>query len=163
MCRRVASQALSQESQGSSRGLQISPIPAAAQIRRKDRRTLAESSGRRADEVEYDHLHVLRQLSNIDKHRRRHVLTCWPDLIFWESDKPSKRQWQWGQPPFVNGAILGYLIDDPEHTEPPPKLRHEIDLRLTRPEGATRTDVAQLLEGIHQRVTGWVLRRVLNP
>jgi hypothetical protein len=117
----------------------------------------------RADEVEYDNLYVLQRLSNVDKHRRLHVVTCWPDLVYWGSDEPSKRQWRWGKPPFVDGVILGYLIDDPQHPEPLPDLQRDIQLRLTGPRGAAETDVARLLEGIHQYVTGWVLPRVLNP
>lgn len=116
----------------------------------------------RAEEVEWDSLHVLQRLSNIDKHRRLHVVTCWPDLIYWGSDEPSQRRWQWGQPPFVNGAILGYLIDDPEHPEPLPELQSDIELRLTEPEGATGTDVVQLLVAMHQHIMYRVLPHVLS-
>ena len=116
----------------------------------------------RAEEVEYNLLHVLQRLSNIDKHRRVHVVTCWPDLVFWGSDGPSKRRWQWGTPPFADGAILGYLIDDPQHPEPLPELQHEIDLRLTGPRGATTTEVVSLLQSMHRHVTSRVLPHVLN-
>lgn len=84
----------------------------------------------RSEEVAHDHLAVLQRLSNIDKHRRLHVVTFWPDLIYWASDGSSRRRWQWGTPPFEDGAILGHLFDDPEHPEPLPKLYHEIELRL---------------------------------
>jgi hypothetical protein len=117
---------------------------------------------KRSEEVEYDLLGVLQQLSNIDKHRRLHVVTCWPDLVYWGSDSTSRRKWQWGRPPFKDGAILGHLFDDPEHPEPPPKLFHEIELRLTEPLGATTMSVVSLLTGIHRHVTYRVLPRVLN-
>lgn len=116
----------------------------------------------RAEEVEYDSLETLRRLSNIDKHRRLHVVTYWPDLVYWGSDGPSKRRWQWGTPPFTNGAILGYLIDDPQHPEPLPELHHDLELRLTEPPGATGMDVARLLESIHQHVTFRVLPHILH-
>lgn len=116
----------------------------------------------RYEEVAYDHLAVLQRLSNIDKHRRLHVVTFWPDLIYWGSDGSSRRRWQWGTPPFKDGAILGHLFDDPEHPEPLPKLYHEIELRLTDPLGATATDVVSLLTGMHRHVTYRVLPHVLN-
>jgi hypothetical protein len=115
----------------------------------------------RSEEVEYDHLAVLQRLSNIDKHRRLHVVTFWPDLIYWGSDGPSRRRWQWGAPPFKDGAILGRLLDDPEDPEPLPKLYHEIELRLTDPPGAATADVIRLLEGMHRHVTCQVLPHVL--
>ena len=44
----------------------------------------------RAEEVEYDRLSVLQRLSNIDKHRRLHIVMFWPDLVYWGSDSPSR-------------------------------------------------------------------------
>lgn len=116
----------------------------------------------RSDEVEYDLLAVLQRLSNIDKHRRLHIVTFWPDLIYWGSDGPSKRMWKWGTPPFTDGAILGRLFDDSEHPEPPPNLYHEIELRLTEPLGATTDDVVSLLTSIHRHVTNRVLPHILS-
>jgi hypothetical protein len=117
---------------------------------------------KRSEELAYDLLTVLQRLSNVDKHRRLHVATFWPDLIYWGSDGSSERRWQWGTPPFENGAILGHLFDDPKHPEPLPKLYHEIELRLTDPLGATATDVVSLLTGIHRHITYRVLPHVLN-
>lgn len=94
--------------------------------------------------------------------RRLHVVTCWPDLIYWGSNGPSRRRWQWGTPPFEDGAILGHLFDDPADPEPLPKLYHEIELRLTDPLGATTTSVVRLLESMHRHVTYRVLPHVLN-
>jgi len=118
---------------------------------------------KRTEEVAYDFLTVLNRLSNIDKHRRLHVVTCWPDLVYWGSDDPSKRRWAWGALPLKNGSILGHLYTDPEHPEPPPSLHHEMELRIPDPLGAASMDVVDLLGEIHRDVTVRVLPRLLGP
>jgi hypothetical protein len=118
---------------------------------------------KRSEEVAYDFLTVLNRLSNIDKHRRLHVVTCWPDLVYWSSDGPSKRRWAWGALPLKNGGILGHLYTDPEHPEPPPSLHHEMELRIPDPPGAAGMDVVDLLGAIHRDVTVRVLPRLLGP
>jgi hypothetical protein len=118
---------------------------------------------KRSEEVAYDFLTVLNRLSNIDKHRRLHVVTCWPDLVYWGSDGPSKRRWAWGALPLKNGGILGHLYVDSEHPEPPPSLHHEMELRIPGPPGAASMDVVDLLGEIHRDVTVRVLPRLLGP
>jgi hypothetical protein len=117
----------------------------------------------RSEEVRYDPLTLLQRLSNIDKHRRLHVVTCWPGLIYWGSDGPSQRAWLWGTPPFVDGAVLGYLIDDPEHPEQLPDLHQDMELRLLGPPAAANTEIVGLLSNMHRQVTSRVLPKVLNP
>ena len=116
----------------------------------------------REESVTYDPLWLLSRLSNIDKHRRLHLTAWWPDIVYWGSDKPSRRRWRWGQPPYEDGRVLGRLIDDSEHPEPPAMLRQEMTLRILYP-GAESQDVARLLEGIHQDLTYRVLPRLLDP
>ncbi len=99
-------------------------------------------------------------MPNIDKHRRLHVVTCWPDLVYRGSDGPSKCRWKWGTPPFANGAILGYLFDDPQRSAPLPELQHQVDLRLTGSTRCQRRDA--LLESVYRHVAHRVLPYVLN-
>jgi hypothetical protein len=116
----------------------------------------------REQEVTYDPLWLLSRLSNIDKHRRLHLTAWWPGITYWGSDEPSRRRWRWGQPPYEDGRILGRLIDDSEHPEPPATLHQEMSLRILYP-GAERQDVARLLEAIHQDITYRVIPRLLDP
>ena len=115
----------------------------------------------RDSEVKYDPLFLLNRLSNIDKHRRLHTTVWWPGLIYWGSDRPTHK-WILGSPPFVDGAILGRLLKDPEETVPTPELYSEIDLRLLEPEGASSTDVRKLLDTMHRRITSYVLPSILS-
>jgi hypothetical protein len=80
----------------------------------------------REEEVTYDSLWLLSRLSNIDKHRRLHLTAWWPDIVYWGSDEPSHRRWRWGQPPYEDGRILGRLINDSTHPEPPATLHEEM-------------------------------------
>jgi hypothetical protein len=83
--------------------------------------------------------------SNIDKHRRLHLTAWWPDIVYWGSDEPSHRRWRWGEPPYEDGRILGRLIDDSRHPEPPAALHQEMTLRILYP-GAESQDIVRLLE-----------------
>jgi hypothetical protein len=116
----------------------------------------------RSEEVRFDPLTLLQRLSNIDKHRRLHVVTCWPGLVYWGSDGPSRRTWRWGTPPFGDGAVLGYLIDDPEHPEPPPDLHQDMELRLLEPPAAAAIEVVGLLDNMYRQITSRVLPKILT-
>jgi hypothetical protein len=115
----------------------------------------------REEEVDHDPLYLLNKLSNIDKHRRLHLAFWWPWMASWGSDAPSRRQWRWGRPPFVDGAILGRLSDDPEGREPLPKVQHELSLSILYLAPYVE-DVVKLLTSFHNNVTGWVLPRVFQ-
>jgi hypothetical protein len=118
----------------------------------------------RDEEVAYDNLTLLNRLSNIDKHRRVHLVASWPDLVYWTSDSPARQRWRWGNPPFEDGAILGRLYDDPEHPEPAPTtLHHELELRVLDPPEAGVNDVVGLLQSIHRHLSARVIPGVLNP
>jgi hypothetical protein len=116
----------------------------------------------RQDEVTYDPLWLLSRLSNIDKHRRLHLTAWWPDIAYWGSDEPSHRRWRWGEPPYEDGRILGRLIDDSMHPEPPAMLHQEMTLRILYP-GAESQDIVRLLKGIQEDLTYRVLPRLLDP
>lgn len=128
----------------------------------------------REEEVAYDSLTLLSRLTKIDKHRRLHVITWWPDLIYWGSDLPTNRRWRWGQPPFEDGAILGILIDDPQNPEPSPGVRHELQLRVWLPPTSSassaqllaaavvNSEVVRLLTGLHQHLARRVLPRLFQ-
>ncbi len=129
----------------------------------------------RDEEVAYDSLMVLNRLTNIDKHRRLHVVTWWPDLVYWGSDNPTDRRWRWGRPPFEDGAVLGVLIDDPDHPEPPPELHHDMQLRvwLQPPAGSSASarliaaatidiELVRLLTALHQHLARRVLPRLFQ-
>lgn len=116
----------------------------------------------REEEVTYDPLWLLSRLSNIDKHRRLHLTVWWPDIVYWGSDEPSHRRWRWGEPPYEDGSILGRLIDDSRHPEPPATLHQEMTLRILYP-GAESQDVVPLLDGIHEHLTYRVLPGLLDP
>jgi len=125
----------------------------------------------REEEVAYDSLTLLNRLTKIDKHRRLHVITWWPDLIYWGSDLPARRRWRWGQPPFEDGAVLGFLVDDPG---PPPGVRHELQLRVWLPPASSassarllaaaviNSEVVRLLTGLHQHLAWRVLPRLFQ-
>lgn len=53
----------------------------------------------RQEEVAHDDLTLLNRLSNIDKHRRLHLVVWWPGLVYWGSNGPSQCQWRWGSRP----------------------------------------------------------------
>ena len=118
----------------------------------------------RHEEVAYDYLTLLDRLSNIDKHRRVHLVASWPALVYWGSDEPSRLRWRWGQPPFNDGTILGRLYQDPQHTELVPEtLQHDMQLRVLRPPEAAVNDIVSLLRGIHRDVVHRVIPGVLMP
>ena len=116
----------------------------------------------REEEVDYDPLWLLSRLSNIDKHRRLHLTAWWPDIVYWRSDEPSHRRWRWDEPPYEDGRILGRLIDDARHPEPPATLHQEMTLRSLY-SGAESQDTVRLLKGIHDDMTYRVMPRLLDP
>jgi hypothetical protein len=117
----------------------------------------------REEEVAYDPLWLLSKLSNIDKHRRLHLTAWWwPDIVYWGSDEPSHRRRRWGEPPYEDGRILGRLIDDSRHPEPPATLHQEMTLRILYP-GAESQDIVRLLKGMQEDLTDRVLPRLLDP
>jgi hypothetical protein len=128
----------------------------------------------REEEVAYDSLTLLNRLTKIDKHRRLHVITWWPDLIYWGSDVPASRRWRWGQPPFEDGAVLGILINDPERPGPSPDVHHELQLRVWLPPASSassarllaaavvNSEVVRLLTGLHQHLAWRVLPRLFR-
>ena len=107
-------------------------------------------------------LWLLARLSNIDKHRRLHLTAWWPDIVYWGSDEPSHCRWRWGAPPYEDGRILGRLIHDSRHPEPPATLHQEMTLRILYP-GAESQDIVRLLKGIHEDMTYRVMPRLLDP
>lgn len=120
----------------------------------------------RSEEVAYDHLTILSRLSNIDRHRRLHPVTCGRgDIpVYWGSDGRTQFRWKPGTPPpFKDGSILGHLFADPKRSAPLPKPHHEIALRLLEPQAAGAMDVVSLLESLHGDVTNRVLPRLLGP
>jgi hypothetical protein len=123
------------------------------------------SGGRpREEEVAYDSLTFLNRLSNVDKHRRVHLVTSWPDLVYWAGDQVNGQQWRWGRPPFEDGSILGRLQEeDPErHGVAPPALQHEMDLRVIDPPEAGHNDVVSLLRHILGELVNRVIPNVMN-
>jgi hypothetical protein len=111
----------------------------------------------RQEAVERDNLWLLNRLSIIDRHRRLHLTVAFPELVHWGSDEPSHYQWRWGTQPFDDGAVLGYLIGDPDHPEPPAELEHVMDLRIPDRIAGT-ADVTSLLRTLHQEVQFCVAR-----
>jgi hypothetical protein len=111
----------------------------------------------REEEITYDPLWLLSRLSNIDKHRS---MVAGHRLL--GSDEPSHRRWRWGEPPYEDGRILGRLIDDTRHPEPPATLHQEMTLRILYP-GAESQDTVRLLKGIQEELTDRVLPRLLDP
>ena len=71
-------------------------------------------------------------------------------------------RWRWGRPPFEDGSILDTLIGDAGQPAPAPQLHHEIELWLFQPPEVRHSDVVGLLTSIHQRLSGWVMPRVLD-
>lgn len=117
----------------------------------------------REEEVRWDSLTLLQRLSNVDKHRTLHLVGWWPDFIYWGGNEGDPEyRWQWGRPPFENGSILGTLIADAGQPAPAPQLHHEIELRLFQPPEVRHSDVVGLLTSIHQRLSSWVMPRVLD-
>ena len=73
-----------------------------------------------------------------------------------------RRRWRWGEPPYEDGRILGRLIDDSAHPEPPATLHQEMTLRILYP-GAESQDTVRLLKSIHDDMAYRVMPRLLDP
>lgn len=119
-----------------------------------------------ADEYQWNELYRLNHLWNIDKHRRLATLAWSFNLLYWTSDEPSKRSWQWGDGTFKNGSILGYMTgSDPDVGN---RIYHEFNLvladdpvyDLTDPEKSD--DVVRVLEGWHRRITDWTFQLIFR-
>jgi len=118
----------------------------------------------REEEVAHDDLTLLNRLSNVDKHRRVHLVTSWPDLVYWGSNAAVQQRWTWGRPPFEDGAVLGTLYQDPGHPEPAPQtLHHEMQLRAFDPPEAGGNDIVTLLRSMRREVAGRVIPGVFRP
>jgi hypothetical protein len=62
----------------------------------------------------YNALTELRDMSNLDKHRRL-ALTAWrPNMVWWGSDGESNRRWIPGDGTFEDGSIIGYIVGTDE-------------------------------------------------
>jgi hypothetical protein len=119
-----------------------------------------------ADELRWDELYRLNHLWNIDKHRRPATLAWSLDLLYWTSNEPSKRSWQWADLSFKNGSILGYMTgSDPDVGN---TVFHEFNLVLTDdpaydPASPGNTDdVVKLLEAWHRRITDWTFQLIFR-
>jgi hypothetical protein len=111
----------------------------------------------RQEAVEWDNLWLLNRLSTIDRHRRMHLAVAFPELVHWGSDEPSHLGWRWGTQPFDDGAVLGHLIGDPDHPEPPVELEYDMDVRIPDRIAGT-ANVTDVLRTLHQEVHFCVAR-----
>jgi hypothetical protein len=119
-----------------------------------------------ADVYRWDELYRLNHLWKIDKHRRLATMTWLLDLLYWTSNEPSKRSWQWGDGTFANGSILGYMTgSDPDVGN---KVFHEFNLVLTDDpvydlaNPGNSDDVVRLLEGWYRHITDWIFQLIFR-
>jgi hypothetical protein len=111
--------------------------------------------------VRWDRLWLLNGLSIFDRHRRLLVTVMSSDLVYWPSPSgQSHREWRYGTPPFDDGAILGYLTDDPDHPEAPTTVHQKMDLRLPDPV-AGQNEVVGFLSSILRHVQ-WAVTSVFR-
>ncbi|MBB5791763.1 hypothetical protein [Jiangella mangrovi] len=121
----------------------------------------APDASARDQEVRKSLLRTLHRLSNIDKHRKLHLLVWRPTLIYWGSDSTGRQyDWQPGAPPYDDGAVIGTLISRQPGQEAP-KVFTEFELSLADHDPYQRS-AGELLTQLHNHVahvTNEVFRR----
>ncbi len=129
---------------------------------------LAELAGMTEDQlveaVEHHELSALNRLSNIDKHRRLHLIGTFPDDIYSSVPEGVNVRWQWSPGPWVDGSEIGrwVLPEGHEETEFWPNadviliLQEHLDL------GWTNVDVIEFLGSLVNHVERWVVPGVVG-
>jgi hypothetical protein len=110
------------------------------------------------EETRYSELYRLNKLWNIDKHRRLALMAWWPDMIYWTSNGPSKREMYRGNGTLENGSILYYMEGSDEGGS---EVIHEFNLTITDDPGFSREhptnpDILELVDNWHQHIVTWV-------
>jgi hypothetical protein len=98
--------------------------------------------------VEFDQLTRLRQLNNIDKHRRLHLVVFSPDLPHWGSEGTSLRRVHL-EPVWHDGQVVAVVDDPPSDAQDSAMVW---DLRLSLDEGAHRGPLVSELRSLAQTV-----------
>jgi hypothetical protein len=114
-----------------------------------------------AEEYQWDELHRLDVLWNIDKHRRLTLIAWWPDLIYWGSNGPTNRRALPGDGTLSDGSILLYIEGNDEGQGI--ELNHDFNIVLTDDPAFDRSlDVTRDLIGLLER-WHWHIANVVFP
>jgi hypothetical protein len=79
-------------------------------------------------------LSILQSLSNIDKHRRLHIVRRVPDFASYPGPPGKTVRWEWSRQPLIDGAQIGRLMCD----EPLAADEMPLDVTLVITLGPTR-------------------------
>lgn len=124
----------------------------------------ADRRKRYREEFKWSQVRRLREMNNVDKHRRLNVMAFWPNLFYFGSNEGDNTRFRWSGV-FADGRILCYLVG-PNAWQT--TLHHEFALvlgddpmhRPDKPPYVPR-DCLDLLEGFSQSVDSKV-RQVLS-
>lgn len=110
-----------------------------------------------------DPLYRLHKLSVPDKHRRRPMVSWFPNLVYWTVPAVgASYRWRPAVPAgsrFDDGAPVGYLSDPAGDAPPPVDVFHQILLVLSD-DAPNGTDLGTTLDRWRGYLCGWVVPRV---